>query len=62
MSDISEGLTVTDHCLLVAKIREKLTVGKRSVNKMDMDRFSLKGELRNSIRLQSKTYFQLWRT
>jgi hypothetical protein len=52
--------------LVVAKIRERLAVSKRPVNKMDMDRFNLKklneAKLRNSIRLQSKTDFQLWRT
>jgi hypothetical protein len=52
--------------LVVAKIRERLAVSKRPVNKMDMDRFNLKklneGGLRNGIRLQSKTDFQLWRT
>jgi hypothetical protein len=57
----------TDHCLVVAKIRERLAVSKQPANKMDMDRFNLKnlnegGKLRNSIRLQSKTYFQLWKT
>jgi hypothetical protein len=32
----------TEHCLVVAKIRERLLVSKRPVNKMDMDRFNLK--------------------
>jgi hypothetical protein len=32
----------TEHCLVVAKIRERLVVSKRPVNKMDMDRFNLK--------------------
>jgi hypothetical protein len=56
----------TDHYLVVAKIMERLQVSKRPVNKVDMDRFNLKklmrGKLRNSIRLQSKTDFQHWRT
>jgi hypothetical protein len=56
----------TNHYLVVAKIREKLAVSKRPVNRMDMDRFNDKktngGKLRNSIRLQSKTDFQLRRT
>jgi hypothetical protein len=55
-----------DHYLVVAKIRDRLAVSKRPVNKMDKDRFNLKkykrGNLRNSIKLQSKTNFQLWRT
>jgi hypothetical protein len=32
----------TDHYVVVAKIRERLEVSKRPVNKMDMDRFNLK--------------------
>jgi hypothetical protein len=32
----------SDHYLVVAKIRERLAVRKRPVNKMDMDRFNLK--------------------
>jgi endonuclease/exonuclease/phosphatase family metal-dependent hydrolase len=32
----------TDHCLVVAKIRERLAVSKQPANKMDMDRFNLK--------------------
>jgi hypothetical protein len=53
----------TDHYLVLAKIRERLAVSKRPVNEMDMDIFNLKkfneGKLKNSIRLQSKTDFQL---
>jgi hypothetical protein len=32
----------SDHYLVVSKIRERLAVSKRPVNKMDMDRFNLK--------------------
>jgi hypothetical protein len=32
----------SDHYLVVAKIRDRLAVSKRHVNKMDMDRFNLK--------------------
>jgi hypothetical protein len=32
----------TDHYLVVAKIRDRLAMRKRPVNKMDMDRFNLK--------------------
>jgi hypothetical protein len=56
----------TDRCLVVAKIKERLAVNKRPISEMDMDRFSLKQlndeEVKESIRLQSKTDFQLWRT
>jgi hypothetical protein len=55
-----------DHYLVLAKIRERVAVSKQPVNKMDMDRFNLRklneGKLRNSIRLQSKPDFKLWRT
>jgi hypothetical protein len=51
----------TDHYLVVATIGERLAVSKRPVNKVDMDRFNLKklneGEVKESIRLQSKTDF-----
>jgi hypothetical protein len=56
----------TNHCLVIAKVRERLAVSKQPVNKMDVNGFNLKklndGKLRNSIRLQSKTGFHLWRT
>jgi hypothetical protein len=42
MSDLSEGLIAIMPTLEVAKIMERLTVSKRPVNKMDMDRFNLK--------------------
>jgi hypothetical protein len=55
-----------DHYLVDANVRERLAVCKQPTNKMDMDRFNLKklneGKLRNSIRLQSKKDFQLWKT
>jgi hypothetical protein len=56
----------TDHYLVVAKIRERLAVSKRPVNKMDMDRFNLKklneGEVKEQYQVTIKTVFQLWRT
>jgi hypothetical protein len=42
MSDLSEGLIVTDHYLVVAEVRERLVVSKRMVKKMDVERFNLK--------------------
>jgi hypothetical protein len=49
--------------LIVAKVRERLTVSKRMVNKMDVKRFNLKQlneeEVKNNIRLQSKISLQL---
>jgi hypothetical protein len=56
----------TDHYLLVAKVRERLAVSKRAAQNVDMDRLNLKklneGVLKNSIRLQSETSLQLWKT
>jgi hypothetical protein len=53
--------------LVVAKVRERLTVSKRLVKKMDVERFNLKQlneeEVKvKSIRLQSKISLQLWKT
>jgi hypothetical protein len=42
MSDLSEGLMVTVCYLVVAKVRERLAVGKRMVKKMDVERYNLK--------------------
>jgi hypothetical protein len=58
----------TDHYLVVAKVRERLAVSKRAAQKIDTERFNLKkltrggGVLKNSIRLQSETCLQLWKT
>jgi hypothetical protein len=49
--------------LVVAKIRERLAVSKRMVKKMGRERFNLmRRKLKNSVRLQSKTSLQLWKT
>jgi hypothetical protein len=42
MSDLSEGLIVTDHYVVVAKVRERLAMSKQMVKKVDMERFNLK--------------------
>jgi hypothetical protein len=42
MSDLSEGLIVTDHYLVVAKVRGGVAVSKRMAKKMDMERFKQK--------------------
>jgi hypothetical protein len=53
----------SDHYLVVAKVRERLAVSKQMVKKMNMERFNLnqliEEEVKNSIRLQSKTSLQL---
>jgi hypothetical protein len=52
--------------LVVAKIRKRLAVSKRPVNKMEMDRFNLKklneGKVKEQYQVTIKTDFQLWRT
>jgi hypothetical protein len=61
MSDLSEGLTDTDNYLVVAKIRERLAVSKRLLNKMDMDRFKLKkldeGEVKEQYQVTIENRF-----
>jgi hypothetical protein len=56
----------TDHCLVVAIVRERLAVSKRAAQEIDMERYNLKklneGKLKNSVRLQSETSLQLWKT
>jgi endonuclease/exonuclease/phosphatase family metal-dependent hydrolase len=56
----------TDHYLVVAEVRERLAVIKRAAQKIDTERFNVKeitrGTLKNSIKLQSETSLQLWKT
>jgi DNA repair ATPase RecN len=51
----------TDHYLVAAKIRERLAVSKRPVNKMDMVRFNLKklkeGEVKEQYQVKIKNRF-----
>jgi hypothetical protein len=42
MSAPSEELTDTDHYLVVAKLRERISVSKRARQKFDLDRFDLR--------------------
>jgi hypothetical protein len=56
----------TDHCLVVAKFRERLAVSKQATQKFDGVRFNLRKllswRLVNSITLRLQTGLQLWRT
>ena len=56
----------TDHYLVIAKVRERLAVGKQAAQRFDRQRFNLrklnKLEVRNSIRLRLQIGLQLWRT
>jgi hypothetical protein len=50
---------ITDHCLVVAKVRKRLAVSKQTMHKFHMERFSLKQlnevEVESSIRPKSQT-------
>jgi hypothetical protein len=52
--------------LVVKKVSERLAASKRAAQKIDTERFDVKklneGILKNSIRLQSETSLQLWKT
>ena len=56
----------TDHYLVIAKVRERLAVGKQAAQRFDRQRFNLRKlnepRLGNSIRLRLQTGLQLWRT
>jgi hypothetical protein len=54
----------TDHYLVDAKLRERLSVSKRVAEKLDMQRLGnqMMQKLRNSIRSKLQTGLQLWKT
>ena len=56
----------TDHYLVIAKVRERLAVGKQAAQRFDRQRFNLRKlneqRLGNSIRFRLQTGLQLWRT
>jgi endonuclease/exonuclease/phosphatase family metal-dependent hydrolase len=56
----------TDHYLVVAKVRERLAVSKRTTQTSNMKKFNLKKldklGVKNSIGLKSKIGSQLWKT
>ena len=56
----------TDHYLVIAKVRERLAVGKQAAQRFDRQRFNLRKlnepEVREHyIRLKLQTGLQLWR-
>ena len=55
----------TDHYLVIAKVRERLAVGKQATQRSDRQRFNLRKlnsqRLGNSIKLRLQTGLQLWR-
>ena len=56
----------TDHYLVIAKVRERLAVGKQAAQRFDRQRFNLRklneAEFREYFRIEIKTGLQLWRT
>ena len=53
----------TDHCLGIAKVRERLAVGKQAAQRFDRQRFDLRNlnepEVRNEFRMRLQTGLQL---
>jgi hypothetical protein len=56
----------TDHYLVVAKVRERLTVSKQTAERIHIERFNLKIlndiEVRSSFVLKFQIGSQLWKT
>jgi hypothetical protein len=67
MSNVRGAHCHTDDYLLVAKVRKRLAVSKQAVKKTDMEKFNLNKlnegrKVKSSIKLQSKTSLQFWKT
>ncbi|PNF26840.1 hypothetical protein B7P43_G17388 [Cryptotermes secundus] len=56
----------TDHCLVVAKVRERLAASKQTTHRVHMERFSLKklneAEGKEQYRVESQIGLRLWKT
>jgi len=56
----------TDHYLVIAKVRERLAVGKQATQRYDSQRFNLrklnKLEVRKQYQIEITIGLQLWRT
>jgi len=56
----------TDHYLVIAKVRERLAVGKQAAQRFDRQRFNLRKhnepEVREQYQIEITTDLQLWRT
>jgi hypothetical protein len=66
ISDLSEGLIVSDHYLVVAKVRKRLAVSKGMGKKKDVERFNLKPlneeKVKEQYQVTIKKRVQLWKT
>jgi hypothetical protein len=55
-----------DHSLVVAELRERLSVSKQAAQKFDMDRFNLRNlndvEIKEEYGVKSQIRLQLWKT
>jgi hypothetical protein len=56
----------TGHCLVVAKMRERLAVSKRAAHKIDTKRFNVKklndGDVKEQYQVTIRNKLQLWKT
>jgi len=52
MYKVSGELTDTDHCLVVAKVRERLAVNKQAAQKFNVERFNLRKPNELEVRKQ----------
>jgi len=56
----------TDHCLVVAKVRERLAVSKQAAQKFDGERFNFRKQnelkVRKPYQIEISRALQLWRT
>jgi len=55
----------TDHYLVIAKVRERLAVGKQAAQRFDRQTFNLRKlnepEVREQYQIETQTGLQLWR-
>jgi len=66
MCEILGEVTDTNHYLVIAKVRERLAVGKQAAQRFDRQRFNLRKlnepEVRERYQIKITTGLQLWKT
>ena len=55
MYSLSRELTDTDHCLVVAEVRERLAVSKQALQRFGVERFNLRKRSEPQVRQQYQT-------
>ena len=55
MYSLSRELTDTDHCLVVAEVRERLAVSKQALQRFGVERFNLRKQSEPQVRQQYQT-------